>query len=137
MKIVMKSNEVPKQFSCIQIVCGDHVMAEMLAGSPNVWPTNYAPKVQEFLGSFEMARHGLNHPFELCLTSGAKLKVGAKKDHFYIYCYSQDGKDGLAAMAELRMLESLRHTRRHFDTLNNLMGRDGTKPWLTAEILYR
>lgn len=109
MKIVLAKGARPAQFSATPVVCSDKKMAEVLAANHR-YPTNSAAV---FLESIKNFRSGKTSYFEYCFRSGAKLKIKMGQKNFFIYSYSSDGKDGLAAIEELRMLESLRAAFAH------------------------
>jgi hypothetical protein len=125
MKIHFKRGDSPRQFGVIKITCSDAKMAEMLAVR-----TKYPEHTRvSLLGQFSDYRSGKDSCFEFCLTSGAKLKITKPGRGFYIYSYSQNGKDALAAVEELKLLEALRAARIQLIRMYSAMGssRDPTR----------
>lgn len=117
MKFITEGNI--KQFGCIGVVCGDRVMAELLSCNPfyrgGLGPDFYLARFADF-------RCGSQSMFEWVFRSGAKLKVGDKPNRFHILGYSSDYKDGLAAMDELRLMETLRQAEKHASAMHDKMG---------------
>lgn len=112
MKILLKKNEHPRQFGSIRVICSDQKMAEILAAK-NRWPKR---RVEAILQHIKDMRSGKETFFEFLFHSGAKLKVDVMAGHFYIYSYSSDGKDGVWAAEELKMLDHLRMAVKHYFT---------------------
>jgi hypothetical protein len=110
------------QFGCSKIVCADRVMAEMLSCSPYFPGGSFQQDAEFHQKEFQSFRQGPSGFFEWLFRSGAKLKVDADRDHFYIYGYSSDGKDTLSAVEELYMLEALRKANFAAEKMNKLLG---------------
>lgn len=109
MKILLPKDKRVRQFGTIKVRCTDSMMAEILAAKDR-WPRR---NVERYLEQIKAVRSGKESFFEFMFYSGAKLKVDTQGG-FYIYAYNSDGKDGLMAAEELKMMKSLRDACRHY-----------------------
>jgi hypothetical protein len=129
MKFLFNNETVPvavPQFSVIQVVCSVDVMADLLSISTT--DMGYSP---EYWKETIKMRSTTNVDHLKLFRSGAKLLVRDCKE-FFIYCYHYSGKDGLAAVQELKMLYAIREAKRKADAMFKLMDyREYDLPGLT------
>lgn len=101
-----------KQFSHIRIERASKLMIGELLHIIN---GDYSPSAAVYAEGMEAEN------WCICMTSGAKLYYNRTQKNFHIYCYHYAGKDGVAAMEQLKMANSIRLARKHLANMHIAM----------------
>jgi len=110
MKMLFKPEHVT-QFGLLMLTCHPKVMQSLLSILNGLHNNSERTDAKYTDGPCHMFR------------SGAKLSWRGGSI-YSIYCYAYNGKDGLSAVAELRMAFNLRNAERQFRKMKELSGSD-------------
>ena len=91
-----------RRSSVIPFSCSVKTMAEILSMRED-YPFRHLERLEDYFLHAIRNQHNL----EICLRSGAKIKID-KNGKFYILCYASDFRDGEKAIKELKYLDKLR-----------------------------
>lgn len=114
MKIKIQSDSI-RQFGNVDIECTDAEMSRILAARNGQY-ARFVSCSNQTLHEIKRAR-AENEPFEYCLQSGAKLKLGKKPGKFYVFGYHYAGKDIEQAVEELKCRNALQIAHRAFSKM--------------------
>lgn len=110
MKIVFP--DTVTQFSRIEVKASKLMMGELL----HVINGDFSPSAAVYAQGME------EDNWSVVLASGAKLYYNHTQKTFFLYCYHYSGKDGVAAVEQLKFADSVRMARKRLAAMHEALG---------------